>query len=57
MTLSIEDRAELEALARRADTGEKWAEIARLEAEWLEQEPCPECGSRQAGMCFYCKAD
>lgn len=34
-TLAIEQRAELDALARKAETGEQWAEICRREAEML----------------------
>lgn len=39
--LTIEQTAKLEALQRKAETGEQWAEIARLEAEMLALNELP----------------
>ena len=49
----------------KAETAEEIAEICRLEAEmnggpWFDDrgaERCPDCGSTEAGSCFYCKMD
>lgn len=54
----------LAPLIAKAETGEQWAEICRLEAEMIEADRCMDCGGLVSGdgytidpdkCCFYCQ--